>query len=901
MRSYFILFSLTFCTLFLKAQNIIVSGTVKDENNFPLEYVSVKLLKEDSIGIVKYFALTNREGFFSVTISDNNQKLWLQMSMVGYLNYNQPIIDLLHYHPINFVLKKFIGTLPEIQVQANSAITKHGDTTMYRVSAFEKGNENNLSDLLKKLPGISIDEYGRASFNGKVVSKILLEEDDLFGSNYAALTNNSNINGIERIDVIENYKDNSRLENVNSKGEETVINLKYKKKPLRLFSNISVGGALAANFYELKTSNTGIINKNKFVFTANKNTIGILANRLMGLTSDVQLITNENEKLPTPVQLYNSPMQFADIKPLNISDNRIFSNSSNLVTLNHLIKLNKKVVIKLAVNSLFDNYIQTNSTTQTINNPILPITLKQNNITTKNNTLFNLDGEINWQPSNTFQTIIQFNNNNLQLSQNRNGQLFVQQISQIITQQKNQQRLNIVSTKLIDKSNILSYQFVYNSFNLGTVYKINNPILDSSYGVTIIYTNLLQNFNLPSVITAMTAKYLIKKKSVTYSLNASIGKEEINFKNSAYLFNNPDSLAMMAGSYYANGKLIIYRSSATLSIAKTFSDKFSCNTNISILNAKLTIEDINQAHFNSTENIFLLPTLSLQYKISNKKNVFVNGLMQPVIPTIMQLNNSTIFSGISSINKGVRQFNFNTGYSINASYLFLDPLKSGIIFNTIVLISNSPPNYINNLSGRGLLSFNESVVFNKKNFFTAISSRIEKNLPRIKSWFIISSAISNGSQFMFTNTELTTNKTVSGLFELRFKTNWNKFFNINSGLIMRNQSQQSLINDIKFTTFNSSDFISNTTASFKVTNKFLLDIQNDCYVNHSYNTTKRNLNFTDIQVKYILSKKINIGLLLRNIFNQKSFSYNEISPTQNISNDFLLTPFFGLLSLQIKF
>jgi hypothetical protein len=34
-------------------------------------------------------------------------------------------------------------------VKAELPITKRGDTTIFKVAAFEKGNENNLGDLLK--------------------------------------------------------------------------------------------------------------------------------------------------------------------------------------------------------------------------------------------------------------------------------------------------------------------------------------------------------------------------------------------------------------------------------------------------------------------------------------------------------------------------------------------------------------------------------------------------------------------------------------------------------------------------------------------------------------------------------------------------------------------------------
>ncbi|MEI2709930.1 MAG: carboxypeptidase-like regulatory domain-containing protein [Chitinophagaceae bacterium] len=227
MYRFFILFFTAMQFLCVtNAQTNFIEGRILDSNHIPISSASIKVLLNDSTGLIKYFTLSDKDGFFKIELKPNTSKLWLQVSVVGFINYNQALLFPIQNGYQEIILQKFTGTLPAINVKAELPITKRGDTTIFKVAAFEKGNENNLGDLLKNLPGISLDEFGKVSFNGKKITRILIEEDDLFGSNYSTLTKNTGISGLDKIEVIENYKDNSRLENSANVGNETVLNLK---------------------------------------------------------------------------------------------------------------------------------------------------------------------------------------------------------------------------------------------------------------------------------------------------------------------------------------------------------------------------------------------------------------------------------------------------------------------------------------------------------------------------------------------------------------------------------------------------------------------------------------------------------------------------------------------------
>ncbi|MBC7651921.1 MAG: hypothetical protein H7101_09235 [Deinococcales bacterium] len=883
----------------LNAQSINVSGFIKDINGNFLENATIKLLKNDTLGLVKSFTITKKDGFFSINIANANQKLLLQVSMIGYKDYNEQINSLNKDISLTIYLEKFIGVLPEVNVKTVLPITKNGDTTKYRVSAFEKGNENSLSDLLKKLPGISVDENGKASFNGKPISRVLLENDDLLGSDYSAITNNSGISGIERIDVIENYKDNSRLENAKAKGNETVINLQYKKKLVRLFGNSSVGGSLQD--YEIKNSNTGIVGKHKFLLTANINSIGNLAARIFGIGNNLEPISNANEQLPHPLQFYTAPVQFYDTKPLTISDARLFTNASNLITINHLVKPIKTFSIKINANYLHDNYSQTSSTKQIINtSSTTPLVIEETNATTKHNQLVNFSSEINWLISNSSQAIVQYNSNYINLNQRKDGTLFSSINGQEVVDKKRHQFLNLITTKVFGENKILSLQFVYNSNHLYNQYTVANPLSDTSFGVSVYYKHLLQYYQLPSTLLSAQVKYQFKMGTFNCNFILATNNEQIDISNRTALYNKVDSMVQLPVSYNGSMDLVVNQSTASFGVSKEFSKKLSVSLNICALYIKQSLSNAYATNILAS-NMFFTPSLSSQYRFSNKKIAFFNLDMQPVYPSVSQLYDANVFTSLNAINKGTNQFNYNSGYGLSIGYFFIDPIQSGIIYNAFVTVRNSPPNYLTNISNRGLLIFSDYIPFNEKNSFFIFSNKIEKNIASIKSFAIVNGSLTYASLYSSANLSFIVNRSTSYTLEGKLRTNWNKWFNINIGLLFQSQSQKSRGSTYNQPAIKSSDVIANATISLKLQHKLFIDFQNDYYVNHSYNTSVRSLFFTDILAKYVITNRFSASLSLCNIFNQTSFTKSDIGPIQTNVSDFGLRPFWSIASLQMKF
>jgi len=89
---------------------------------------------------------------------------------VSYLGYKPVSLkkNIAKSEIINFTLQEDVASLKEVVIKAKSldAIVKN-DTIKYNIKHLTNGNEENLKEVLKKLPGVEIDENGKIKANGK--------------------------------------------------------------------------------------------------------------------------------------------------------------------------------------------------------------------------------------------------------------------------------------------------------------------------------------------------------------------------------------------------------------------------------------------------------------------------------------------------------------------------------------------------------------------------------------------------------------------------------------------------------------------------------------------------------------------------------------------------------------
>ncbi|NBN98428.1 MAG: hypothetical protein EBV19_04200, partial [Flavobacteriia bacterium] len=104
-----------------------------------------------------------------------------------------------------------VKNLAEVVVQGNkNRVYYKGDTLVYVADSFKVAENAVVEDLLKKLPGIKIDENGQITSQGREISQVLVDGDEFFGSDPTIATKNLGAKGVESVQIYEKKaQDNS--------------------------------------------------------------------------------------------------------------------------------------------------------------------------------------------------------------------------------------------------------------------------------------------------------------------------------------------------------------------------------------------------------------------------------------------------------------------------------------------------------------------------------------------------------------------------------------------------------------------------------------------------------------------------------------------------------------------
>ncbi len=145
-----------------------------------------------------------------------------------------PLIILISKRALNriFVLRKKVENLDEVVLYYNP-VKKKGDTLVFKAKSFRSLTDRNAEDLLKKLPGITIDSDGKIYYMGKAVSHLYVEGLDLTGGRYTGITRNVRAGDIEQIEIYQRHQP-VRILQKTVPTEQVALNLKLKNRYTRL-------------------------------------------------------------------------------------------------------------------------------------------------------------------------------------------------------------------------------------------------------------------------------------------------------------------------------------------------------------------------------------------------------------------------------------------------------------------------------------------------------------------------------------------------------------------------------------------------------------------------------------------------------------------------------------------
>lgn len=209
------------------AQKGIIAGVVLDNNKNKLNGATVKLYKVND-SLFKKLGQTNEDGLF--TFSNLAKGIYsISISYVGYklqpiaqITVNDSLVNL---GKINLEKKPKEGDIAT--VVGTSTVQQKADTIVYNASQFKTNPDATVEDLVRKMPGITI-ENGVVKAQGEDVKRVTIDGKDFFGDDASAALKNLPADIVDKIQVFDRQSDQAQFTGFDDGNSQKALNIVTK-------------------------------------------------------------------------------------------------------------------------------------------------------------------------------------------------------------------------------------------------------------------------------------------------------------------------------------------------------------------------------------------------------------------------------------------------------------------------------------------------------------------------------------------------------------------------------------------------------------------------------------------------------------------------------------------------
>lgn len=348
------LFFVCMITNTLWAQTI--TGIVSEKDGTKMPNVNVTLRSEKSIILTA--TITDKEGKFSIFMADLQKQgeLTIGFMHLGHKKKTIPLVEGQKEYLVEMSPDSL--WLDEINIKKSPHIVANGDTLTYNVNSFSRPEDRSIGDVLKRMPGITLADNGKLSYNGKDISNLFVGGDDLMDGKYGLATKAIPKELIANVEVIENHQPIRVLKN-KLRTNDIAINLTIKNEnELNISGELMAGGGIK-NLYDGAAKAIGLSKKIKLLDVGMLNSIGTnYRNDFLQLGK-----TFSGTALPKANYLLSNATAGSPDLPIS----RWYDNLSKSISLNNIYNTQQKLQLKgnfqffsdrnhLNYNSLTSNY-----------------------------------------------------------------------------------------------------------------------------------------------------------------------------------------------------------------------------------------------------------------------------------------------------------------------------------------------------------------------------------------------------------------------------------------------------------------------------------------------------------------------------------------------------------------
>lgn len=244
----------------LYAQKITVKGRLMDSSDAPLPQATIMFLNPKDSSLVN-FGASNKEGFFEVK-NLNRANYLFKVTYVGHA----PLMILISPKPDEFIIdlgdqkmqqgSTMLGT---VEIKGERApVTIKKDTIEFNAGSFKTQPNAMAEDLIKKLPGMEVDNDGTIRAQGEQVQRVTVDGKEFFGRDPKLATRNLPADAVDKVQVFDKKSDQAAFTGIDDGQREKTINLELKEEKRKGMFGNAVGG------YGTDDRFTGKLSLNRF-------------------------------------------------------------------------------------------------------------------------------------------------------------------------------------------------------------------------------------------------------------------------------------------------------------------------------------------------------------------------------------------------------------------------------------------------------------------------------------------------------------------------------------------------------------------------------------------------------------------------------------------------------------
>jgi hypothetical protein len=221
-----------------------ISGEVLDSiAQKGLAYSTVSIVQQKDSTLVS-FARADSSGKFKLSGLPKGNYL-LSFSYVGYLPLWKPIQikDAEQLNLGRIILTDLIHAGDVTVTARRPPVIINNDTIEFNTENFKTQPNAVVEDLLKKLPGVTVDRDGTVKVNGQKVNRFMVNGKEFFTGDPKIATKNLDADAIDKVQVYDRKSDQASFTGIEDGQTEKAINLKLKKdRNNSTFGRVTVGG-----------------------------------------------------------------------------------------------------------------------------------------------------------------------------------------------------------------------------------------------------------------------------------------------------------------------------------------------------------------------------------------------------------------------------------------------------------------------------------------------------------------------------------------------------------------------------------------------------------------------------------------------------------------------------------